>query len=88
LAIKALSHTYVVDQIFAAHLRRRNQAYTSANLSLMPRLEDLSTDIRNSDREYLDYVSTLNRDQLSERIDLRLLTALRAECPARKCLCM
>jgi uncharacterized damage-inducible protein DinB len=69
LAIKALSHTYVVDRIFAAHLRRKNHAYGSANLSEMPRLEDLSADIRSSDREYLDYVSALDRDQLAERID-------------------
>jgi uncharacterized damage-inducible protein DinB len=33
LAIKALSHTYVVDRIFAAHLRRKEHAYTSPNLS-------------------------------------------------------
>jgi uncharacterized damage-inducible protein DinB len=69
LAIKALSHTYVVDQIFAAHLRRRSHAYTSANLSQMPRLEDLSADIRKSDGEYVDYVSALDLDQLTERID-------------------
>jgi uncharacterized damage-inducible protein DinB len=69
LAIKALSHTYVVDRIFAAHMRRRAHAYTSANLSEMPTLEDLSADIRASDREYLDYVSTLGRDPLAERID-------------------
>jgi uncharacterized damage-inducible protein DinB len=69
LAIKALSHTYVVDRIFAAHLRRRHHAYVSANLSHMPTLEDLSADIRTSDREYVDYVAALDRDQLSERID-------------------
>ena len=69
LAIKALSHSYVVDRIFAAHMRRKAHAYTSANLSEMPALEDLSADLRASDREYLDYVSTLDRDQLGERID-------------------
>jgi uncharacterized damage-inducible protein DinB len=69
LAIKALSHTYVVDQIFAAHLRQKNHAYTSANLSQMPGLEDLSADIRTSDREYVDYVSALDRGQLADRID-------------------
>jgi uncharacterized damage-inducible protein DinB len=69
LAIKALSHSYVVDRIFAAHLRRKGHAYTSANLSQLPTLEDLSADIRASDREYIDYVSTLDRDQLAERID-------------------
>jgi uncharacterized damage-inducible protein DinB len=35
----------------------------------MPTLEDLSADIRKSDREYIDYVAALGRDQLAERID-------------------
>jgi uncharacterized damage-inducible protein DinB len=69
LAIKALSHSYVVDRIFAAHMRRNVHAYTSANLGEMPTLDDLSADIRKSDREYIDYVSALDRDQLAERID-------------------
>jgi uncharacterized damage-inducible protein DinB len=69
LAIRALSHSYIVDRIFAAHLRRKARAYTSANPSEMPTLEDLSADIRESDRQYLEYVSTLDRDQLAERID-------------------
>jgi uncharacterized damage-inducible protein DinB len=69
LAIKALSHTYLVDRIFAAHLRQKAHAYTSANSSEMPTLEDLSADIRTSDREYIEYVSALDRDQLAETID-------------------
>ena len=69
LAIKALSHSYIVDRIFAAHMRRKAHAYTSANSSEMPTLEDLSADMRKSDREYVDYVSTLDRVQLAERID-------------------
>ncbi len=69
LAIKALSHTYIVDQIFAAHLRRKDRGYTSANTSQMPGLEDLSADIRTSDREYVTYVSALKPDQLAERIE-------------------
>lgn len=69
LAIKALSHTWVVDRIFAAHLRRKDHAHTSANLGKMPTLEDLSADIRTSDQEFVDYVSTLDRDQLAEQID-------------------
>src|SRR5690348_16950291 len=69
MAIKALSHSYIVDRIFAAHLRRKAHAYTSANSSEMPTLEDLSADIRKSDREYIDYVSALDREQLAERID-------------------
>lgn len=69
LAVKALSHTHVVDRIFAAHLRRAGHPYASANLSRMPTLTDLSADIRMSDREYVDYVSTLDNDRLAERID-------------------
>lgn len=69
LAIKALSHSYVVDRIFAAHLRREAHAYTSANLTEMPTLEELAADIRASDREYVDYVTTLDRNRLAERID-------------------
>jgi uncharacterized damage-inducible protein DinB len=69
LAIKALSHTHVVDRIFAAHLTRQTHIYASANLSEMPTLEALSADIRASDREYIDYVSSLDHSQLAERID-------------------
>jgi uncharacterized damage-inducible protein DinB len=69
LAIKALSHTYVVGRIFAAHTIRKPHAYTSANLSEMPALEDLSADIRKSDREYIDYVAGLDPGQLAEQID-------------------
>jgi uncharacterized damage-inducible protein DinB len=64
-----LSHSYVVDRIFAAHLRRRAHAYTSANLAELPALEALSADIRESDREYLDYVAGLDRSDLAEQID-------------------
>lgn len=69
LALKALSHSYIVDRIFAAHLRREAHAYASANASDLPTLDDLSAGIRNSDREYVDYVSALDRGQLAERID-------------------
>jgi len=48
---------------------RKAHAYASANLSEMPTLEQLSADIRKSDREYIDYVSRLDCGQLVERID-------------------
>lgn len=69
LAIKALSHSHVVDRIFAAHLRRKAHPYTSANLSELPTLDDLAADIRKTDQEYIQYVSGLDRDALAERID-------------------
>jgi uncharacterized damage-inducible protein DinB len=69
LAIKALSHSYIVDRIFAAHMRRKPHSFPSANASELPRLDELSADIRQSDLEYLDYVSALDSSQLAERID-------------------
>ena len=69
LAIKALSHSHVVDRIFAAHLRGKAHGYTSANLSEMPSLADLSAQIRVGDREYVDYVSTLDAGTLTDPID-------------------
>src|SRR5580692_3504474 len=68
LAIKALSHSYVVDRIFAAHMKQETHGYTSANLSEMPALENLTADIRASDQDYVDYVSALDLRGLSERI--------------------
>ena len=69
LALKALSHSYVVDQIFMAHLRGSEHAFTSANLADMPSLYDLSAELRASDKEYVDYVSGLDSDAMQQRID-------------------
>lgn len=71
LAVKALSHTHVVDGIFAAHLRRKPHGHASPNLGELPSLQALSADLRASDREYQAYVGTLDRAQLDERIDFR-----------------
>ena len=69
LAIKALNHSHAVDRIFAAHLRRQPHAYTSANPIDVPTLEELSAEIRKTDREYVDCVSTLDPRDLAERLD-------------------
>jgi uncharacterized damage-inducible protein DinB len=69
LAIRALSHSYVVDRIFLAHLRGTDHPFSSANPARMPTPHDLSEDIRRSDQEYLRYVLGLHGDQLHEQID-------------------
>ena len=69
LALQALSHTYVVDRIFAAHLRRQDHDYSSANLAETPTLAKLSAALKASDQEYVEYVWGLDRDQLAEWID-------------------
>jgi uncharacterized damage-inducible protein DinB/putative sterol carrier protein len=69
IAIRVLSHTYVVDRIFAANLTGAEHGYASANESEAPTLEELSGAIRASDRWYIDYVSRLENAQLVEKID-------------------
>jgi uncharacterized damage-inducible protein DinB len=69
LAVKALSHAYVVDRIFAAHIRRKAHGYTSANLTELPTLKELSAGIRGSDRDYIDMIALLDDAQLAEEID-------------------
>ncbi|MGN6516320.1 MAG: DinB family protein, partial [Rhizomicrobium sp.] len=68
LAIKALSHSYVVDRIFAAHMKQERHGYASANLTEMPTLNALSSDIHTSDLDYIDYVSALDLRRLAEPI--------------------
>jgi uncharacterized damage-inducible protein DinB len=69
LALKALGHSYVVDRIFAAHLRGHAHGYASANPSEPPSLEELSAAIGESDREYVDYVEALDSAALAQPID-------------------
>ena len=69
IAITVLSHTYVVDRIFAATLTGTEHGYTSANASHAPSLEELSEAIKKSDQWYIDYVSLLDNARLAEMID-------------------
>jgi uncharacterized damage-inducible protein DinB len=69
LAIKALSHAYIVDRVFLAHLQGIDHAFTSVNLTQMPTLHTLSADIRTSDQEYLEYIWDLSCDSLHEELD-------------------
>lgn len=69
LAIRALSHTYVVDRIFLAHLRGVAPPFGATNLVDLPPLQTLSAQIRASDRDYLDYLLELQPDRLAEEID-------------------
>jgi uncharacterized damage-inducible protein DinB len=55
IAVRVLSHTYAVDRIFAANLRRAEHGYTSPNPSQAPSLEELSAAIKTSDQWYIDY---------------------------------
>jgi uncharacterized damage-inducible protein DinB/putative sterol carrier protein len=76
IAIRVLNHTYAVDWIFAANLRRAEHGYTSPNPSQAPSLEELSAAIKTSDQWYIDYVSRLDETQLAERIDFTFTDGL------------
>jgi uncharacterized damage-inducible protein DinB len=69
IAIRILNHTYAVDQIFAANLRRAEHGYTSPNPSPVPSLGELSEAIKTSDKWFVEYVSHLDESQLAERMD-------------------
>jgi uncharacterized damage-inducible protein DinB/putative sterol carrier protein len=76
IAVRVLSHTYAVDQIFAANLRRAEHGYTSPNPSQAPSLEELSAAIKTSDQWYIEYVSSLDQARLAQRIDFTFTDGL------------
>jgi len=69
IAIRTLTHTFVVDEIFAAHMKGAEHGYDSANTLHAPSLADLSEAIAAGDRELIDYVAELDEAQLGETID-------------------
>ena len=68
-AIRILNHTHVVDRIFAANMQRLKHEYTATNTTDTPTLEQLESAIKQSDAWYVDYVSKLTPEALSENID-------------------
>lgn len=76
IAIRVFNHTYAVDRIFAANLRRAEHGHSSPNPSPAPSLEELSEAIKTSDQWYMDYVSHLDEVQLAERIDFTFTDGL------------
>ena len=69
VAIRKLNHTYVVDQIFAAHLKGTRHGYAATNTTDTPTLDALTAAISASDQWYVAYVSKLEPAQLGEFID-------------------
>jgi uncharacterized damage-inducible protein DinB len=71
IAIRILNHTYVVDRIFAANLQRLKHDYAGTNTTDTPSLEQLDSAVKKSDQWYVDYVSTLNPQDLNESIEFK-----------------
>lgn len=70
-AIRLLSHTYVVDRIFAAHLDGGTHAFTASNTPQTPALEALHAAVADSDRWYADYVAQLDASALQQSLAFR-----------------
>jgi uncharacterized damage-inducible protein DinB len=67
--IRLLNHIYVVDRVFAAHLAQTAHAYTAVNTTETPTLDALATDVARSDRWYVDFVASLDVDDLETPIE-------------------
>ena len=68
-AIRVLNHAHIVDRIFVANLQALDHPYKVSWNSQAPPLAELSSDIRDTDRWYVDYVSRLSPDELVEVIN-------------------
>jgi uncharacterized damage-inducible protein DinB len=67
--IRLLNHIYTVDRIFVNNLQRTAHGFTATNTSETPTLDVLQADVRDTDRWYVDYVSRLTANELSEPIE-------------------
>jgi uncharacterized damage-inducible protein DinB len=68
-AIRTMNHTWVVDQIFKAHLTGTGHGYDAANTPQTPDLGELAAKIDETDAWFIDYATSLMPEQLQERID-------------------
>lgn len=68
MAIRIMNHTYVVDQIFAAHLLGEPHNYTDTNTVETPTLSKLCEVVQKSDHWYSAYISTVTLSELNEKI--------------------
>lgn len=68
-ALRVLNHAHLVDRIFAANLQRQAHARTASWSDEAPPLAQLASDIRETDRWYLDYISRITPEELEEVVD-------------------
>ena len=64
-----MNHIYVVDRIFAGHLRGDPHGYTATNTPETPTVEALGGAVLTSDHGYLELVDALTPAQLAQTVD-------------------
>jgi uncharacterized damage-inducible protein DinB len=67
-AIRILNHIFVADRIFAAHLSGSPHSYAATNTAETPTLEELHSAVTESDCWYVEYISKLRPELLSENV--------------------
>lgn len=67
-ATRLINHSYVVGQIFAAHLVGARHGYSSDNTTETPKPRDLRAAMAASDRWYLEYLETVTPELLAEPV--------------------
>ncbi|MGZ2500990.1 putative damage-inducible protein DinB [Rhizobium beringeri] len=68
-ALRVLNHAHLVDRIFVANLQRQDHSYAASWSSEAPPLAQLSSDIRETDRWYIDYTSRITLPEMEEFVD-------------------
>ena len=71
--VHTLNHVYVIDRVFQAHLEGRPHHFEARNTSTHPPLAELAQVVNTLDRWYIDYVSTLSRETLAERLRFQFI---------------
>lgn len=67
-ALRLINHSYVVAQIYAAHLSGTPHTYMSDNTAETPTLDELRTAVMICDQWYLDYLRNSSSISLSETL--------------------
>ncbi len=67
-ALRLMNHSYVVGQIFSAHLTGSAHNYATDNTAETPTLPALREAVTVSDRWYLDYVQAATPELLAESV--------------------
>lgn len=71
LAIRIMNHTFVVDQIFRAHLLCKQHNYAASNTPETPTLAALTAAVASSDAWFVEYVSGIDSTALHEPLKFK-----------------
>jgi uncharacterized damage-inducible protein DinB len=71
--LRTLTHSWVVDDIFQAHLQGRAHGYTSRNTPEPLSFDDLWARQQAMNAWYLDYATSLTPEQAAEVVDFQFI---------------